>query len=234
MGLVGNLVGIGFFGLVVLIALFYIPDLFGGLFDATGELYQATQLQIEPDRDNIICDLRVRTNVDIVQGFGLFGIGDKPHFEIDRFDSHEYTYYNCFLPAQFVLANLLDAGVGQAPRGLDALAQATPNTFVVIGDTFVEQCISLVDFTDPTQRVDSVLQPNMCFTTTLPSGFVDTPYTIDATFVVSNIPVRQYFLDISLNGLNAGINDLPLGQPFRTLVCDNFSNFVNGQCVPIS
>jgi len=40
MGIVGNLVGIGFFGLVVLIALFYIPDLFGGLFDATGELYQ--------------------------------------------------------------------------------------------------------------------------------------------------------------------------------------------------
>lgn len=207
-------------------------DLFTSLFSKGGEFFTATKLKVNPASNEIICDLKIETNVDIVQDI----IISNPKFNVPSSNSHKYTWYSCFLPSNYVTYNLLDAGFGSAPKPIrEAVGDLQTNILFLPTGGDITQGIRLIDSRDPTQVVDWNLQPNLQYKIDLPSGInIATPYSVDATFVVSNIPVREYNLEIHLSGLPEGVNNQPVGQPFTGgKVCDNVNKLVNNQCNPI-
>jgi len=234
MGAVGAIFVVAFLITSIFLVVSFGTDAIFKLLDASGNFFNASQLQIDRNSNEIVCDLIVTTKVKIDQGGLKLPAIDDPKFIVDKDDSHTYIWDNCVAPNNFTGLNVLDDGFGSAPRvTTNSLADAQPNSFFngLSGSTIVQQ-IRLIDAIDPTQTVDWVTRPNLSYSTPLSGGFLETPIDISATFVVSNIPLREYNLQIHLNGLDSGINDSAIGVPFTGKVCNAFQTFKDNRCLP--
>lgn len=232
-GLAGKLVAVGFFAIAMLITLAYIPDIFGNLVD--GDFFTATTLKVKPEANETICDLRVKTNADLTQdvNIGLLGIDSKPKVTIVLGESHSYTWFNCVAQQQYTANDLINAGGGTSLLDPEDLTQ---NVFFTSGGLTLNGKIAIIDANDPTQRVDSILQNQLSRSITFDSfQTVETPFNVDIEYVIADIPIREYDLEIFYDGsFITGINEMGAGQPFDTKVCNNFQKFENNRCVPLS
>jgi len=209
-------------------------DVIFKLLDASGKFFNASKLQIDTNSNEVVCDLIITTKVLIDQGGLKLPLIDDPKFVIDKDDSHTYIWDNCFAPNNFTALNVFDNGFGTAPRiNVNSLAESTPNSFFngLSGSVIVQQ-IRLVDARDSTQTVDWITRPNLSYSTPLAGGFLETPIDVSATFVVANIPLREYNLQIHLSGLDSGINDSAIGVPFTGKICNAFQTFNDNRCLP--
>lgn len=213
---------------------FYVPTVFDSLNMWIVSVYNASLFAIQPQQGELICDLVINTNVELFQGtnFVTDFIGSQlvaTEFKVPQSNPYSYSYERCTFVNQFVIANLLDNGIGQAPRPFTSL---TPNSafFNPTGSDFIQQ-IRLTDARDLTQRIDWVLYPNLSYTTHFPPSVqVETPVSLNAQFIVPNIPVRTYNFELHLTGADLGINGMPIGVPFTGQICNQFQTFSAGKC----
>lgn len=235
MGLSKIIATIGILVIAGVVVTAFIPSAFDGLNQWLGEVYNASFFLIEPRQGEAICDLIIRTNVNVIQEeIPLTPSEVVPtEFYVNPANPYSFTYERCTFHSEFVIFNLIDNGVGQAPRPQgEFIENFQTNKFVnLLGSTFVQE-LRLTDASDPTQRVDWILNPNLSYTTSIPPSLTqETPLSLDATFVVPNLPVRTYNLELFLTGAEQGVNGQPVGQPFRGQICNQFQTFSAGQCV---
>lgn len=213
------------------IVAFYIPTVFDSLNQWLVSVYNASFFLIEPQQGETICDLIINTNVNVVQKSGVnpFTQTVSTEFEVPPANPYTYSYERCTFANQFVIANLLDNGIGKAPRPFSDLQ--TNSAFLnPLGTDFVQQ-IRLTDARDVTQRIDWILSPNLSYTTTFPPSIQEqTPINLNAQFIVPNIPVRTYNLELHLSGADLGINGMSVGVPFTGQICNQFQTFSAGTC----
>jgi len=208
--------------LMVLILIFYavFQPVFAGLIDSATGFFTATQLKPRVTEDEIICDLRIKVFADLdTKGF----LQEQTFIKIDPQNSHRYNYFECATKSQFSPASLLDFGIrsSNAFQTLD---------IVTWGGETIHMEIVLRDSSDPTQKVDAFTQPQLFQEIKLSEefGILKTPLALDTEFVVKNIPLREYNLEIFAG---REINDLGAGKPFKAKICDQFSVLSNGVCV---
>ncbi len=238
MGLATILLSLAIIVIAGSLVAFYVPSVFDNLNMWLVSVYNANLFAIQPRQGEVICDLLVQTHVSLTQDdFNLLGIpiagvttlATPTEFIIPISNPYTYSYEHCVFFNQFVIANLLDNGIGKAPR--PEVSSITTNAFLnPFGHDFTQQ-IRLTDANDPTQRIDWVLSPNLSYTTHIPASLQqETPLSLDALFVVPNIPVRTYNLEIHLSGADLGINNMQNGVPFTGQICNQFQTFSAGKC----
>jgi len=196
----------------VVVAIFA-PSVFDSFFSAIDHangLYTATNLLPRVGQDEILCDLRVKVNAELVQGVGLFGVGDQPYVEIKSFTADNYDWFECHATSTISALDLADFDV-PVPIKVDEL------DFITIGEEKTHSEIVLRDSSDSTQKVDAFTQPQLFRDIQISSGagVVSTPLDMSVEFVVKNIPARDYTLEIYYGRI---INDLPAGEPFLTTI----------------
>jgi len=231
MGIIEGMVALGFLIVVTLVAMSMIPDLFGGLFDALGNTYTATSVQVRPEVDEIICDLYIKVNASLEQDRDtqFIGLFNDPSVIITVADSHDYTWYNCVARSQYTTNDLINAGGGRALLSFGNVAGLQTNDITgLFGDNELIFEIELVDSNDPSQRISSALQPQLIQEFHWKADqTIKTPADVSTEYVISDIPVRQYVLSISATDNNTieltGINNLAQNEDFRTIICDEFS-----------
>lgn len=232
MGLTGTLFVIVLLVIVGSVVTVYVPSAFDSVNAWLVSIYNASLFLIEPQQGEAICDLIINTHVSIVQegGINLISQTVSTEFKVPPNNPYSYSYEHCTFQNQFVIANLLDNGIGKAPRPVISL-QPNSAFFNPLGHDFVQQ-IRLTDARDNTQQIDWVLAPNLTYTTHIPASVQqETPLSLDATFVVPNIPVRTYNLELFLSGADLGVNGLPNGVPFTGQICNQFQTFSAGKCI---
>ena len=210
--------------ILIMIAILYstFQPVFAGLIDKGTGFFSATQLKPRVTEDEVICDLRVKVFADLeVRGLLLNDV----YVKIDPEHSHQYNYFECATVSQYAPLNLLDLD----KRYTDFLHQLD---IVVLGGETVHLQIVLRDTKDPTQKVDAYTQPQLLREIKISegAGLVPTPFGLDTEFVVKNIPLRNYDLEIYAG---KKINNLEFGQPFVTKICDQFSRLESGTCIRV-
>jgi len=193
--------------IIVVVAIFA-PSLFDNFFqaiDTANGVFTATQLTPRIGQDEIICDLRVKVNAELVQGFGILGVGDSPFIQIDKDNSHTYEWFECSATSVISALDLADFDV-QNPQLLD---------FFSFGGETIATEIVLRDSNDNTQKVDAFTQPQMRRLIQLQEGLISTPLDMSMEFVVKNIPTRDYTLEIYYGRI---INGMDAGEPFITSI----------------
>lgn len=208
---------------VILISYAVFQPVFAGLIDNATGFFTATQLKPRVSQDEFICDLRIKVFADL-DTRGL--LGTDTFVKIDPQNSHKYNYFDCVTQSQFSPASLLDFGI-RTSNGLQTL------DIITWGGETIHMEIVLRDTSDPTQKVDAFTQPQLFQEIKLSesAGILKTPLAIDTEFVVKNIPLRDYDLEIFAG---RDINDLGAGRPFIAKICDQFSKLSNGVCVRVS
>lgn len=221
MGIITNLFVIGFFIIAFVIGFSTFSGAFASLIDEATGFFTDTNLKPKPEGNEIICDLRVKVFADLDQtiAFSEFFI------RIDPEDSHNYTYFECFSQSELSLLALLDFDL--------SFDQLTQQAFLV-SDLTETACISIVDSTDPTQKVTPNTQPNLCRDIFIGKQFeiVPIPNNVDAEFVIKNIPLREYNLEIVYQNREIfGDVTLSANEPFIGKICDQFNHLERGICV---
>jgi len=225
MGIITNLVVLGFFIIALVIGFSTFAPLLGGLIDEASGFYVDTQLKPEPESDEAICDLRVKVFADLDQTLPL----SEFFVRINPVDSHNWTWDDCHASSNFPLGSLLDLG-----KRLQPLAVAS-------GAVTETACLTIVDAKDPTQKVTPVTNSNLCrdiLVTTGATLSLALPFNVDAEFVINNIPLREYNLEIVYVGRDIAITEsgertisLSANEPYITKICDQFSVRDRQQCV---
>jgi len=227
MGIISNIAVIGFFLIALVIAFSIFETVFAGLIDGATGFFTATQLQPRVGTDEVICDLRIKTLADLDQTLPFSTIFTR----IDPNNSHEWNYFECEFASQFPIASLLDIEDRFTELQLQAL------DIVTFGGETISVEIVLLDANDPTQKVDAFTQPQMRQQILLSTEFaiLPTPFNVDQVFVVKNIPVREYQLQIFYGReifVDRPIREtLDAGEPFITKICDEFSVLQGTQCI---
>lgn len=186
--------GIVVAGLIILFV--FAPSAFAGLVDSASGFYTATQLQPRVGSNEIICDLRVDIDATMTDSNIFFLIDSKPEIQINSIDAE---YFECYATSEVNALNLMNVN---HLHGLTLLDVAIFTPQVITTE------IKLIDSTDASQQVTKELQNQLQQVTTFNSGdIIDTPFDMSKTFVVTNIPARNYDLYVEYNtqtGIIAG------------------------------
>ena len=163
---------------------------------------QETEAEKRFPQSDLICDLEVRVKADLVQ-FG--GIG-SPYVEMNVNDPSDYTWY-CQFPNQWgTLNNLIDE--------INQLA------FFAFEDEFIRSQIKLVQKNNPDKWIDGENDDYKSMVRDIRlvqrDGIVNTPYNLDQSFYVENVPYLDYNLEIYYGRT---INNLNAGEPVIDKVC---------------
>lgn len=203
---------------ILIVVLYGGSQLFDGIFsvfDHANGVYTATQLKPRPNIDETICDLRVEPHAELWSGSltaKSLNIDDNINpfpaeiwVHIDDQNAFSYTWFNC------------ESSVIKSPFELIYKGDAETLDFFTTGGESISSQIVLIDKADPTQKVDAYTQSWLKQDIQLTSsfGFVDTPYDLSKEFVVKNIPLREYTLEIYYG---QEINNLGIGEPYRVTV----------------
>jgi len=224
MGIITNLFVVGFFIIALVIGFSTLSGFFTDLIDDASGFFTATELKPKPEVNEIICDLRVKVFASLDMTLPLSTLFAR----IDPNNSHEWTYFECFSEGNFPLTAQLDFGKPSEIQGLD---------FLTFGGETVTVQIVLRDAKDPTQKVDAFTQPQLRREVPISEdfGIIATPFNIDSEFVVKNIPLREYDLQIFI-GREIFVGEpiretLDSGEAFETKICDQFSTLQFLTCV---
>lgn len=216
MGVITNLFVLGFFIIALVIGFSTFAPLLGGLIDQASGFYVDTQLKPKPQSDEAICDLRIKVFADLDQTLALseFFIRIVPE------DSHDWSWDDCHASSNFPLGSLLD------------LSTRFQIQAVAVGEVIETACITIVDARDPSQKVTPTTNSNLCrdiIVTTGATLSLALPFNVDAEFVINNIPLREYNLEIVYVGRDIVFREggqttsLSANEPFVTKICDQFS-----------
>ncbi len=223
MGIITNLFVVGFFIIALVIGFSTLSGFFTDLIDDASGFFTATELKPKPEVNEIICDLRVKVFADLDMTLPFSTLFAR----IDPNNSHEWTYFECFSQGNFPAIAQLDFGKPSEIQGLD---------FLTLGGETVSVMIVLRDANDPTQKVDAFTQPQLRREVPLGEdfGIIATPFSIDSEFVVKNIPLREYDLEIFI-GREIFVGEpiretITAGDPFVTKICDQFSRLELQSC----
>ncbi len=203
----GAIVGVGFLILMILLAIAIVPSVFAGLIDNVTGFFTATELLPTVGGNETICDLRIKT-IAFLDQRGI--LGETIFVSISNAKPIEFQYFDCFSQATFPTSALIDFGA----KNPDPLA------FITLGGEKIHGEIVLRDKNDPTQKVDAFTQPQMRRSITISegAGIIATPLDISIEFVVTNIPLREYTLEIYYG---RQINNLDAGEPLITTISGN-------------
>ena len=225
MGIFTNLFVVGFFIIAFVIGFSTFSPLLVGLIDTASGFYIDTQLKPEPQIDEAICDLRIKVFADLDQTLALteFFVRIMPE------DSHNWSWDDCHASSNFPLGSLLD------------LSTRFQTQAIATGAVTETACITIVDARDPTQKVTPITNSNLCrdiLVTTGATFSLPLPFNVDAEFVINNIPLREYNLEIVYVGRDIAITEsgertisLSANEPYVTKICDQFSVRDRQQCV---
>jgi len=213
---------VAFFIIAIVIGFSTFAPLLGGLIDADG-FFVDTQLQPKPEANEIICDLRVKVFANLDQTIAL----TEFFIRIDDQDSHNWTWFDCQAQNGFPALSLLDLGLD------------IPQNTLVLADTVETGCITIVDASDASQKVTPNTQPNLCRDVAVAEAltFISLPFNVDTEFVIQNIPLREYNLEIVYKNREIAFGkvgsaiSLDTEEPFITKICDQFSVLEGRTCI---
>ena len=207
----GAIVGVGFLLVVILIAYAVFQPVFAGLIDSATGFFTATQLKPKIGVDDIICDLRVKTFAKLDQTLPF----SELFIRIDPNNTHDFNWFNCFQFSNFPNAQLIDLQF-KNPQPLD---------FFTFGGETISGQIVLRDANDPTQKVDAFTQPQLKRSVLISedAGIIPTPFNMDIEYVVTNIPKRDFTLEIYYGREIFTDRTLDVGKPIIAKICANGS-----------
>ncbi len=163
---------------------------------------QETEAEKRFPQSELMCDIEVRVKADLVQ-FG--GIG-SPYVEIDNADPSDYTWY-CKFPKQWGTLNNL-------------LHDFSLLDFFAFEDEFIRSQIKLVQKNNPDKWIDGENDDYKTMVRDIrlvqTNGLLKTPYNLDQSFYIENVPYLDYNLEIYYGRT---INNLNAGEPVIDKVC---------------
>jgi len=225
MGIVTNLFVLGFFIVALVVGFSTFAPLLGGLIDEASGFYVDTQLKPEPQSDEAICDLRIKVFALLDQTLA----GSEFFIRINPVDSHNWSWDDCHASSNFPLGSLLD------------LSTRFQTQAIAVGEVTETACITIVDARDPSQKVTPVTNSNLCRDVVVTRGAtlsLALPFNVDTEFIINNIPLREFNLEIIYQGRDIVITEsgqrsisLNANEPFITKICDQFSVRDRQQCV---
>jgi hypothetical protein len=223
MGIITNLFILGFFIIALVIGFSTFSGLLSGLIDEASGFFVDTELKPKPQGNEIICDLRVKVNADLDETLAFTEL----FIRIIPESSHNWTWFECFAQGDIPLGALIDFGENIQPLAF------------LIGDLTETGCITIVDATDPTQKVTPNTQPNLCQTVEVGEQFetIPIPFDVSTEFVIKNIPLREYILEITYDNREIAVGEkgqatsLTANEPYKTRICDQFSVLQGSNCV---
>jgi len=192
-------------GLVLLVGWATFSPIIFGLFDDVTGFYTATQLQPRITGGETICDLRIKVFADLTQDFGI----GSPEITIDRNNAFDFDFFECFSSSEVNSLELID---------FDKRINFVQQSFISFGGEVIHAEIVLRDANDPTQKVDAFTQSQLRRAIEIPAGLIPTPFNMDVEFVVTNIPLRDYNLEIFYG---RPINNMDVGEPFLATISGN-------------
>ena len=190
-----TIAGLAIFLIVVLIA----GTWFFGTIDATIEsgkdFFTASRIKPTPLQNEYVCDLALTTFAELRETLPLTPVFIK----IGQGTSHPEVFtakwINCNKATTIPRFSLL----------LNPLNEVKPLAFF-FDDDVIRTEIVLKD--SGGFKIDANTQPSLRRSVPLPNGLTPLPYLLQETFIVSDIPCRDYVLDIywgrEINKLNAG------------------------------
>jgi len=201
--IIAGLIGIAIFIVILLIAYAVFEPLITGIIDKANGLITATELKPRALGGETICDLRVKVFAEITQDFGI----GSPEITMDKNNAFEATWFDCFGQSNPSPASLIDLDLRFSNLRFSLL------DFVTLGGEKIHAEIVIRDANDPTQKVDAFTQPQLRRVVFSSDGIsiIKTPLNVNVEFVITNIPQREYDLEIYYG---RPINDMGAGEPF--------------------
>ena len=155
-----------------------------------------------------LCDLKVTVYGKLVDAL-------RPSIKIDTSNAKSYEWFNCSPVTKLSLLSLWDIGlddpVVQKP-GWNAMHLPLQDFLFVTEETIHAQIV----LKSGPYKVDAVTQPTLKKELKIPAGILPDNYDLRVTYVVTNIPDRDYDLEIYY-GRN--INNLGAGVPLLDKIC---------------
>ncbi len=233
MGLTSNLIAIAIIAVVVLVFYDEISDAFGDFFKTEEEKTQAEVFDFKPVLGLPTCDLAITFFGEIEHE--LFSLPEILRFEFGENTGHpeiaQFQFINC-QSAQFQIASffprletnikIFQEEITEFEITPDQLAelnltpqdlrQLQPLLLEPFGRDFqmqlkIRSVGQLFEF-----RECSSFNPELCGTIELPAGIIPEPFTFQKTFLITQLPLQNYNIEIVIVGER--INQLETQQPF--------------------
>lgn len=186
-------------------------------FDTIVELFtKGTQPKPKPTSTELLCDLKliIHAEYDQQAPFSKFfiriissGFTDAIHDT-----AKEYQWRDCHQSTQVPIASLVDFGIGDGQPFLGLVP-----VFIGEGEAVRTEIVLLDPRTGLT--IDKLNDRTLQRSIDLPAGIaVNLPLDLTQTYLIKNIPHRDYELQIFFPDLE--INRMSAGQPFIDEVCE--------------
>ena len=231
MSLTSNLIAIAIIAVVTLVFYDEISDAFGDFFKTQEEKTQAEAFDIKPVIGLPTCDLAITFFGEIEHV--LFSLPEILRFEFGANTAHpeiaEFQFLNCqqrqfqiasFFPrletnikiiqeeiAQFEITPDQLAELNLTPQELRQLALLEPFGRDFQMQLKIRSVGQIFEF-----RECSSFNPELCGIIKLPAGIIPEPFTFQKTFLITQLPLQNYNIEIVIVGER--INDLETEQPF--------------------
>lgn len=176
-------------------------------------LTDANKVKITPNEGERLCDISITVYGELTETLPLtplfVRIGDKTNHP----EGKSYTWFDCHDAKKVPALSLFDIGLE------DPVVQQSPDlTKLKEQAIFLTQTkihVQIVLKSGP-YKIDAVTQPSLKKEIIIPAGDVPLPIDVRALFVISNIPERDYTLEVYYG---REINNMDAGQPWITKIC---------------
>ena len=192
--------------IILVIMAIFAPAMLQSLVDGASGLYTATSLKPRVGANEIICDLKIEIDADMIQDINIPVFGSSPHVKIN---SVTPQYFNCIASSNISSLDLIDFNHLHGAVNEASLLVITPEVLT--------SSVKIIDATDSTQQVSFNLQKQLQHFETFTYGeVINFPYDVSRTFVVNDIPARNYNLEINYDNsaLISRIEDMSHGKPY--------------------
>lgn len=194
----GSLAGIAVFLIVILVAGTYFLGTINTTVESGKDFFTAQRIKPTPNANEYVCDLVVVIYGELRETLPLTPV----YIKVGEGTSHPEAF-----TAKWISCNKAEA----VPRFslLPTLSgDAHPLAFF-FDEEVIHTEVVLKDFSG--YKIDANIQPALRRAVPLPNGLVPLPYLLQETFVVADIPCRDYSLEIYWG---REINKLGAGEPF--------------------
>lgn len=164
-----------------------------------------------------LCDISITTFADLIGPNTLsieFGVVTDPFVQIEN-NVRSYQWFNCRDPTAVPFLSL----VGNLFETEDLNIQSLD--FLTIFGIEIQPSIQLSS-PGSFQTIGPDLNPSLKKLIKVPAGNVPSPFDLDQTYLISNIPERNYDLKIFYDGKQIRTPDgtkLPFNSPFNSNIC---------------
>ncbi len=194
----GALIGIAIFLIVIIFAVTFFADFFVDLTQIGQGFLDQYQIMIRPMAGELVCDIRIDTFANLEERFL-----QVPVIVFEQ-NVRAWNWFSCSDSSFVPLASLIE---------LPNIQEGVQGLVIITSGQVIEVQVVLVDPITKTQVKSDTK------TVQVPAGIISTPISLDKTFILNNIPSRDYELQIFYRNPEFKIEGLATNEPFIDKVC---------------